>query len=1081
MRRARAARRPDASSAAAATLLGLGLLATAHLACASPDEAWITRAPVPADSPPLLVLLLDASTASAIEMLVPPEYDPGTDYAALRDAAARCDPRRVYWRRGPGPAPRCADNASVPLAAATPTQGFRCDSAMAALASTGVFVAARAAQWRGAGMGGYWGPLVAGDDAAVECREDRGRHGHGAGQWYAVNVSAGPWGDDPADEARWDAPPLAEPYVFFHGNYLNFLAVAKATTPTTLHDWMRARLVTAARSVDALQLALVGPDLAAGGDATVLLPPTPAPAAAAELEALLRAGQPGGSARIAGLVAAAGRWMAAAGGAVDDRKRSAFPAACRAVSVGLLSPGVPAADDDATRPAIELGALPAGQGRCVGSCLVELLRWLQEADLQGALPGRQFARTLALTGASPTQDFEQTLRAARVPAQPLQDPLALVMLFARALRHDAAVPGGPTISAPAIDRSTPTLPGPGLFYGIGEPAPQGRWVGNLLAYDLQAVATLTSPASAGAPRQSLPADDLWSPEAAAGPRSGGAAAQLPGPTRRQLYTDLTSDDLTAAGNRIAVANELLDAAAVGLSAGEDARRRELIDWTLGRDVFDADFDGDVSSARRELGDPGLAAPLLLRYGTEESDAALVFTLTADGLLHALDARNGEERWAFLPYPLLHRLPALARAADAFSRPAGLQAPLAKRVIDANADGRLSRADGDRAWLYLSLGPAAPHHYALDVTDPDRPRILWTIGPSQLPWLEPTRATPVVTRLPLGPAGRARDVVLLAGGTSARLEAGLPPAAGSGAGFAIVDAENGAVLLTAGNEALADVEVMLPGAAAIASAPRAVDTDRDGVSDRLYLLDVGGGLWRIDWPGGGAAASVRRLGSFGDPGGGAPARQFHAAPDVVLTERAGRPALLLAFGSGSLTHPRERTGTDAFFAVFDQLPTRPAQRHAPLVPEDLVDVTAGATALPADAAGWILRLDAHGAGEKVIGSALTVDGRVRFTTYQPLAPSADQPCGPPRAVSRLYTLDVQTGRPANYVDDEPEQPEELPTAGLPPALRIAFGIPAGAAAAGRARPVGLLADSVIELDWLNTPVRTSWRELDLPAE
>jgi len=186
------------------------------------DEPWVARAPLPAGTRPLLALIVDTSAAMAEVITTRAPYDPGHDYAT--EIAAPCDPGRVYWRRGPGPAPDCHGRASLPLDSANAQRGFRCQAGRNALARTGTYVASRAAQWDQGASGGYWRELLPGDDGAVECRADRGVHGASTGPWYAAQSAAGPWSLDSESEPRWDAPPLSDSYVFLTANYLNYLA-----------------------------------------------------------------------------------------------------------------------------------------------------------------------------------------------------------------------------------------------------------------------------------------------------------------------------------------------------------------------------------------------------------------------------------------------------------------------------------------------------------------------------------------------------------------------------------------------------------------------------------------------------------------------------------------------------------------------------------------------------------------------------------------------------------------------------------------------------------------------------------------
>ena len=81
------------------------MLASVGPASADPDEAWLMRAPLPTGVRPLLIIVLDTSAEMAGRMMIAEAYDPLSDYAAASGATRQCDPQRIYWRRGPGPAP----------------------------------------------------------------------------------------------------------------------------------------------------------------------------------------------------------------------------------------------------------------------------------------------------------------------------------------------------------------------------------------------------------------------------------------------------------------------------------------------------------------------------------------------------------------------------------------------------------------------------------------------------------------------------------------------------------------------------------------------------------------------------------------------------------------------------------------------------------------------------------------------------------------------------------------------------------------------------------------------------------------
>lgn len=165
-------------------------------------------------------------------------------------------------------------------------------------------------------------------------------------------------------------------------------------------------------------------------------------------------------------------------------------------------------------------------------------------------------------------------------------------------------------------------------------------------------------------------------------------------------------------------------------------------------------------------------------------------------------------------------------------------------------------------------------------------------------------------------------------------------------------------------------------------------------------------------------------------------------------------------------------------VFDPLMGSPG----PEVTEaDLYDATNAVGAMPPDARGWVLRLNAHGPGEKVAGAAVAFDHALRFETYQPLAPEESFPCGPPRSAARMYAIDIRTALPRNTaVDPEDDEPDEIAASGLPAGVR--FGFPGrwdDACDGCRPRPFGIAGGDTFDPGYSGDPVRTSWRKLAPP--
>ncbi|MDH4258979.1 MAG: PilC/PilY family type IV pilus protein [Gammaproteobacteria bacterium] len=864
------------------------ILGFAGLAGADPDEAWLSRAPLPASIRPLLVIAVDtsASMGEPIRLAVP--YDPSTDYAA--GATRQCDSRRVYWRRGPGPAPDCLAMAGLALSATPGEIGLQCDAARAALARYGYFVSSRAAQWNPSGS--HWGALSVESSDPVECRSDRAHHGREAGPWFATDGPTGPWSQSPESEIDWDAAPLGDPYIFYAGNFLNYLAAAGPTTQTTRMAAVTAEIVAAVSATDGLDVALVRysdrvPD-AEGG--FVLLAPVSAAVAALQLPALLNDISPSGGAPIAETMAEIVLWLS--GGPVlygDDARAdiaardrqdpahylSPFLCPCRPVTIALVTGGTSSQDAGAGPIARSQPGFTELTGDCDASCLPAIGQWLTQSDLREDLPGRQFAQ-LTWVAPSPLPSLvAESLDRAGGTAEILGGPLGFANVVARSLQHDAAVAAGAQLSSAGLLLTPDSTHEPAVIYGMSAPRARQRWLGNLLRYRLQAPATpLSAPVAIGRdgepaldPVSGLPRDgsiSAWSsqPDGDA-PLLGGAAGRLPAAQSRRLYSDVTTDALTSARNRLASDNALLSAALFGLASHDRETQVEVVSWLLNQ---------------RQLGDPGLRAPISVNYGMD--GGRTTFVATHDGLLHAFDTDTGVERWAFIPRPLLARLPELMRDESTTARSHGIDGPLVLHRHDSDGDGRIDASAGEHLWLIFGFGRGGSGYYALDVGSPDEPRLMWSLAPGDLDDGAESWPEPVITQLSVASSGQNPGswVVVLAGGYDRAYDSRVSPVRTSGASLSIFDAATGRRLWRAAGSAALSPDLHLPEmTVSLPSAPRVLDMDGDGFADRMYVIDVEGGLWRMDLQHGASPASLARAHLVARLGG--PGQRFDPSPDV----------------------------------------------------------------------------------------------------------------------------------------------------------------------------------------------------------
>jgi len=1060
---------PDASFR---IVVAVAVACAALFARADTDEAWLRRAALPAGTRPLLAIVLDRSEATLQMLPARESYDSTRDYGAAVPVSSRCNSTKVYFRRGPGPAPDCGRQAGFDLAPPRSDSGLQCIGARAALSSYGFYIASRAAQWRASAEGGYWGTLREDRAEAVECRADRGRHGTTPGTWFASNGTGTPWTNSEDREIDWDRPPFADAFIFYAGNYLNFLQVAAPTAEHTIADLTAGLLAKALDATDDLDVALMRVD-DDGGGGYVARAPASNHVVSADLRALATT-TPEGPAPLAETLVETAVWLQ--GGipqfGLDTRAdpaareagnayHSPFEHACRPVSVAVLSAGVATADEQASVAAGSLAHFVEETGGCDGDCLATLGSWIGAADLRDDVAGRQSSP------ASWIVPLPTALASNGDVASPA-DPLGYANLVAQAFQRDAAVAAGPQLSAAALTATHGRVDDDaGVILGLTAPRNRARWPGNLFRYRLHApIGPLEPPLvvdRAGEPAidptSGLPlpgSRNLWSEVPDSDLLAGGANGRLPSPDARGLYTDIASARILDPANRLVPGNARINRAMVGLGPGDPESPDDMLAWP---------------AAQSTLGDPGLHAPVVVEY--PDAGRVIAFADTQDGLLHALDASSGIELWAWMPQGFLPRIPELSRDAETTAPTHGLDGSLVVHRHDTDGDGRISASSGEHLWLLFGSGRGGNRYYALDIASPLDPRLVWSFTLPDA--VVESRADPVVTRLAIAGSGQSAGdwVVLVAGGYDPRFDAQGATGGGHGAVLHVVDAASGRELWSAGNSGTA---YTLAGLSSLASAPRALDLDGDGYLDRAYLLDVAGSLWRLDFANVRPASELATGHRLAQLGGGT--QRFFATPDAALVRQGAEPRLAISAGSGWLTRPRDETIGDRVYVVFDR-PDSAAPRE--VTASDLYDATDNPGGMPPGSAGWYVRLAAHGAGEKVVGPTVTFDHALRFQTYQPLAADDSTPCGPPRAATRRYALDVRTALPLEFaVESEEDDDIENEAAGLP--VELKFGFPGRweeACDGCKPRPFGFVGGETFDPGYSGGPVRTSWRKLVPP--
>ncbi len=210
----------------------------------------------------------------------------------------------------------------------------------------------------------------------------------------------------------------------------------------------------------------------------------------------------------------------------------------------------------------------------------------------------------------------------------------------------------------------------------------------------------------------------------------------------------------------------------------------------------------------------------------ETRAPRIYVGANDGMLHAFDALNGQETFAFVPtavFPNLYRLTGKTYNHHFY------------------VDGSPVVADayiGD-AWRTVLIGTlraGGKGLFALDITDPANIKLLWEFSDARIPAING-----VNNQVRLGYSFPQPTVARLHNGKWAVVTGNGYDSDGSTHGKAallIIDLETGALTKS--------IEVQ--GTAGVAnglSAPRLADMNVDGVADYAYAGDLQGNLWRFN--------------------------------------------------------------------------------------------------------------------------------------------------------------------------------------------------------------------------------------------
>ena len=700
---------------------------------------------------------------------------------------------------------------------------------------------------------------------------------------------------------------------------------------------------------------------------------------------------------------------------------------CSANHIVLLSDGA-SSDNNSESDIINLiGDSCDARNRATDSCGVDLARWLYETDHDSATPGLQNIITHTV-GFNTQSDFLEDVantspndEGVFYEAESASD---LITVFNSVLETSLTSGAGFTAPTTTISLDNRLLNNNNLFYAMFSPSTRNHWEGNVKKFQLGlngATGQLEVQDSNGA--AALGNDGVlkdtsrsfWSvtddgPQIAEG---GAASRQELG---RNIYTSIADNNgatqlLTFHENTAQITNELL-----GINGATAQTRASLLQWARGVDINDFDNDGDTAEVRAQMGDPLHSSQLVLEYA--DGGRSMLFVGTNHGFLHAIDTDTGMENFAYIPEALLDVLDPVFqdRAAASSNKSYGLDGEIVGWHNDVNEN---SIVDGnDTAYIYFGMRRGGNNYYALDVTDPDAPKILWTIegGVGDFAELGQTWSRPIKSTVNY--LGTDREVLFFAGGYDTANDGELVRTADSiGRGFYMVDATTGQMLSYRDATDHPSMVYSIP------SDMRIVNPDGDAYANAIYVGDTGGQVWRFDINNFATTDENFLTGTVLASFGGTTAaenRQFFNEPDVAFGNSSQDGLFLnVAIGSGARPNPNSLTTEDTFYSIKDPAVFGPPRNAtgdivypAPLEEGDMVNVT-GALAQNVTtgslADGWFFRFITD--GEKSMSSALTLNNEIFFTTYIPSTSSAlgnTNICIPALGVGRIYHVNLSDG-------------------------------------------------------------------------
>lgn len=484
------------------------------------------------------------------------------------------------------------------------------------------------------------------------------------------------------------------------------------------------------------------------------------------------------------------------------------------------------------------------------------------------------------------------------------------------------------------------------------------------------------------------------------------------------------------------------------SASSPPDRDTIIKWVRGQDNYgDEKGPGGSITVRPSIhGDVLHSRPLVVNYG--DTRGIVVYYGSNDGVFRAVNGNQtsaigavpaGGELWGLVLREHYGEINRQRLASPELKFPASALASAQPK--DYFVDGptgayqRLTPTGTiDKAYIYLTMRRGGRMIYAMDVSDPAAPTVMWKIDSSTAGFSElgQTWSRPRATLLQMDAAATTPTPVLIFGAGYDAAEDAEPPGPDSmGRGIYIVNALTGALIWSANSTCTTSAICLNVPAMkyAIPSDIAFVDRNGDGYTDKLYFGDLGGNLWRADVHNGTSTSwTVTKVAALGCSSGvcaaGTTPRKFFFPPAVLTVKASGATGSYdaVSLASGDREHPLKNTAagssynvSDKFFMIMDT----GTALGTPVTGGVTLPTLFNATSTQYDGTlnGFYMNF---ATGEKSVNAPLALSGFVFFATNRPIDRTAT--CAANLGEAKAYAVSPFLGTQTSNV---------LAGGGLPP--------------------------------------------------